>query len=85
MMLTARDSLPDRIRGLDNGADDYLVKPFALAELSARVRALLRREVRPGPAVLAVGPLRLDPARLTATREERELHLSRKEFGFWST
>ena len=81
LMLTARDSLPDRVRGLDDGADDYLVKPFALAELSARVRALLRREVRAGGVVLAVGPLRLDPSRHEATRDERALQLSRKEFG----
>ena len=81
LMLTARDSLADRVQGLDGGADDYLVKPFALAELSARIRALLRREVRSGGAVLAVGPLRLDPARHEATRDERALQLSRKEFG----
>lgn len=81
LMLTARDSLLDRVQGLDDGADDYLVKPFALAELSARVRALLRRDVRPGGTVLAVGPLRLDQSRHEATRDERALQLSRKEFG----
>ena len=59
-MLTARDAVEDRVAGLDSGADDYLVKPFAFAELSARVRALLRREDAVDP-VIEVGALRLDP------------------------
>jgi DNA-binding response OmpR family regulator len=80
MMLTARDTLDDRVRGLDSGADDYLVKPFAFAELEARVRALLRREQDLSP-VLELGDIRLDPARFTATRSERDLGLTAKEFG----
>jgi DNA-binding response OmpR family regulator len=80
LMLTARGSLSDRVRGLDDGADDYVVKPFALDELLARVRALLRRETRGGSAVLRVGELSLDTARHEATRGERRLSLSPKEF-----
>jgi DNA-binding response OmpR family regulator len=79
LMLTARDGVEDRVTGLDSGADDYLVKPFAFAELSARVRALLRREDREGP-VLDVGPLRLDPARFEVSREGAFLELTAKEF-----
>ena len=62
LMLTARDGVGDRVRGLDAGADDYLVKPFSLLELAARLRALARRDDRARPAVLAEGDLRLDPA-----------------------
>ncbi|MEJ3651404.1 response regulator transcription factor [Actinomycetes bacterium KLBMP 9759] len=80
LMLTARGGLPDRIRGLDEGADDYLVKPFAVAELLARIRALLRRETGGGSAVLEVGDIVLDDGRSWARRGERELSLSRKEF-----
>jgi DNA-binding response OmpR family regulator len=79
LMLTARDGVEDRVTGLDSGADDYLVKPFAFSELSARVRALLRRDDHTGP-VIEVGPLRLDPARFEATREGRPLELTAKEF-----
>ena len=79
-MLTARGALGDRVRGLDEGADDYLVKPFALPELLARVRALLRRETRGGSAVLTVGELTLDAARHEAHRGDRLLSLSPKEF-----
>lgn len=79
LMLTARDGIEDRVAGLDSGADDYLVKPFALAELSARVRALLRRETEASP-VLRVGGLVLDPARFEATRDGRRLQLTSKEF-----
>jgi DNA-binding response OmpR family regulator len=79
LMLTARDGVEDRVTGLDSGADDYLVKPFAFAELSARVRALLRRDERDDP-VLDVGPLRLDPARFEATRDGAALDLTAKEF-----
>jgi DNA-binding response OmpR family regulator len=78
-MLTARDGVEDRVTGLDSGADDYLVKPFAFAELSARVRALLRREDHIDP-VIDVGPLRLDPARFLASRDGRPLELTAKEF-----
>ncbi|WP_419993504.1 response regulator transcription factor [Streptomyces boninensis] len=80
LMLTARDRLADRVRGLDEGADDYLVKPFALPELLARIRALLRREDG-GTAVVEVGELRLDTARFEAFRGERALQLTPKEFG----
>ena len=61
LMLTARDAVDDRVRGLDAGADDYLVKPFSLLELAARLRALVRRDDRVRPAVLAEGDLKLDP------------------------
>jgi DNA-binding response OmpR family regulator len=81
LMLTARGSVDDRVRGLDEGADDYLVKPFALAELLARIRALLRRDSGGASAVLRVGDLTLDAARHRACRGERLLSLTRKEFG----
>ena len=80
LMLTARDQVGDRVRGLDAGADDYLVKPFSLLELAARLRALVRRDDRSRPAVLAVGDLRLDPARKQAWRDGTELRLSPREF-----
>lgn len=80
VMLTAHGTLPDRVRGLDSGADDYIVKPFALAELTARLRAVLRREVRGESAVLQVGDIRLDAARQTVYRGEREVVLTLKEF-----
>lgn len=79
LMLTARDEVEDRVSGLDTGADDYLVKPFAMAELGARVRALLRRESDTDP-VLEVGPLMLDQARFIATRDGKQLDLTAKEF-----
>jgi DNA-binding response OmpR family regulator len=79
LMLTARDAVEDRVAGLDSGADDYLVKPFAFAELSARVRALLRRDDDLGP-VIEVGSLRMDPARFEASRAGEELDLTAKEF-----
>ncbi|GLY24268.1 response regulator transcription factor [Micromonospora sp. NBRC 101691] len=81
LMLTARGALGDRVRGLDEGADDYLVKPFALAELLARVRALLRRDTAGTGAVLTVGDLSLDAARHEAQRAGRPLRLTPKEFG----
>jgi len=80
LMLTARDGIGDRVRGLDAGADDYLVKPFSLLELSARLRALARRDDRRRPAVLAEGDLKLDPASKRAWRAGTELQLSPKEF-----
>lgn len=79
LMLTARDDVDDRVAGLDAGADDYLVKPFAFAELSARVRALIRRDTDTDP-ILAVGPLELDHARFIATRSGDRLELTSKEF-----
>ncbi|WP_026257768.1 response regulator transcription factor [Actinopolymorpha alba] len=81
LMLTARAGLADRVRGLDEGADDYLTKPFALVELQARIRALLRRDITAGSAVLTVGGLLLDSARHLASRDGRELQLTLKEFG----
>jgi DNA-binding response OmpR family regulator len=80
LMLTARDSLDDRVAGLDTGADDYLVKPFAFRELSARVRMLLRRDAVRSGAVLEVGDLSLDTARQEATRAGTVLDLTPKEF-----
>ncbi len=80
LMLTARDSLEDRVAGLDDGADDYLVKPFAFPELLARVRSLLRRDAGTTTAVLRVGELELDAARHVAHRGDRELDLTAKEF-----
>ena len=79
LMLTARDEVEDRVAGLDSGADDYLVKPFAMVELSARVRALLRREDQMDP-IIEIGSLRLDPARFEATRDGKGLVLTAKEF-----
>jgi two-component system OmpR family response regulator len=80
LMLTARDQVEDRIRGLDAGSDDYLTKPFSFAELVARLRALLRRGSHERPTVLAVGDLRLDPGRRRAWRAKTELDLTAKEF-----
>ena len=80
VMLTARGGLPDRVHGLDIGADDYLVKPFALAELTARLRAVLRRQIETASAVITVGPVRLDASRHLAHRGDRELRLTLKEF-----
>jgi len=80
LMLTARDGVADRINGLDSGADDYLTKPFSFGELSARVRALLRRGAPERPAELRAGDLRLDPATREAWRGDVELDLSAKEF-----
>ncbi|MEE9415796.1 MAG: response regulator transcription factor, partial [Acidimicrobiales bacterium] len=80
LMLTARDSVDDRITGLDQGADDYLVKPFAFPELAARVRTLMRREASQSSAVLKVGELELDTSRHRANRGGIELNLTAKEF-----
>ena len=81
LMLTARGGLEDRVRGLDDGADDYLVKPFHLAELLARVRALLRRDTSGATSELTVGPVVLDVARHSVTVRGRPLSLTPKEFG----
>jgi two-component system response regulator MprA len=78
LMLTARDAVPDRVAGLDAGADDYLVKPFAVAELVARVRALARRRSQPG-TLLSYADLTLDTAGRTATRGERVVELTGRE------
>jgi DNA-binding response OmpR family regulator len=79
LMLTARDDVEDRVAGLDSGADDYLVKPFAFAELSARVRALVRRDTDSDP-LIEVGQLALDNARFVVTRDGVRLDLTAKEF-----
>ena len=81
LMLTARDEVADRVRGLDAGADDYLVKPFAVDELLARARALLRRRAPNGaPALLQFADLRLDTATREASRARRRVDLSTKEY-----
>lgn len=85
LMLTARDEIQDRVTGLDAGADDYLVKPFAFAELLARIRALLRRHDRDGQTdqeseTLTVGDLRLDTGTRFAYRGERQIELTTREF-----
>jgi two-component system, OmpR family, response regulator len=85
MMLTARDAVEDRVKGLDEGADDYLTKPFSLAELLARLRALARRGSTERPAVLEAGDLRLDPATRQVWRGGREIELSAREFAVLET
>ncbi len=80
LMVTARDAVEERVAGLDDGADDYLVKPFALPELSARVRTLLRRDTSGSDAVLAVGLLTLDTARHVVAWDGSEISLTTKEF-----
>ncbi len=80
MVLTARDALADKVAGLDAGADDYLVKPFELDELLARLRALLRRQAGRAQTALQVGDLRLDPATREVSRSGRPLLLSQREF-----
>jgi two-component system, OmpR family, response regulator len=80
LMLTARDAVEDRVRGLDAGADDYLVKPFSFDELLARVRALVRRQPAERPAQLVVGDLVVDPATHEVTREGRPVKLTAREF-----
>src|SRR5436190_13668048 len=80
LMLTAREAVEDRVAGLDSGADDYLVKPFALAELHARLRSLARRGGPERPAVLAVGDLRPDPARREVRRGATEVQVWSREF-----
>lgn len=80
LMITARNALDDRVAGLDDGADDYVAKPYSLSELCARVRALLRRDsVNPG-AVIRLGSLELDAARYEARRNGRRVDLTPKEF-----
>jgi len=81
LMLTARDQVGDKVVGLDLGADDYMIKPFHFQELAARVRALLRRDLRVREPVLQCGDLKLDPASCTAWKGKRRLELLRKEFG----
>ena len=85
VMLTARDTVEDRVTGLDHGADDYLTKPFSLAELSARLRALFRRQPAARPAVIRVGSLELDPATRRVARDGIEISMSAKEFALLET
>lgn len=80
LMLTARDGVYDRVQGLDTGADDYLTKPFAFAELLARLRAMQRRGAVERPTVLRVGDLELDPSTRTVSRNGAEIKLANKEF-----
>ncbi|HOC21633.1 MAG TPA: response regulator transcription factor [Anaerolineae bacterium] len=80
LILTARSRLEDRVMGLDQGADDYLIKPFHFEELAARIRALLRRDLRVREPILEVGDLRLDPARRIAWQKKQPLSLTKKEF-----
>lgn len=81
ILLTALGSVSDRTSGLDSGADDYLVKPFALEELLARVRALLRRPSEQQPNILTAGDLELDTINFSVTRDGRSIQLTNKEFG----
>jgi DNA-binding response OmpR family regulator len=80
LLLTARDAVDDRVKGLDSGADDYLVKPFAFPELLARMRALLRRGKPEAPAILKVSDLEIDPASRTVQRNGARLELTPREF-----
>ena len=80
IMLTARDSIGDRVHGLDAGADDYLPKPFSFAELFARLRALLRRDAGERPAVVQAGDLELDPATRTVSRGNAVISLTPRQF-----
>jgi DNA-binding response OmpR family regulator len=80
LMLTARDAVPDIVKGLDSGADDYLTKPFPFEVFLARVRSVARRGATPRPTVLQVGDLVLDPASRRVVRGEQEIHLSPTEF-----
>jgi two-component system, OmpR family, response regulator len=85
LMLTARDGVEDRVAGLDSGADDYLRKPFALAELMARIRALARRPGERRDAILRAGGLRLDPASRRVWRDDTEIALTAREFTLLET
>ena len=80
LLLTAKDAIEDRVLGLDTGADDYLVKPFAFAELSARIRALLRRNQQEPSATVTIGQLEIDAMRRTVIREGQRIDLTVREF-----
>lgn len=85
IMVTARDAVEDRVRGLDAGADDYLTKPFSLAELLARLRALVRRDPVERPSVVEVGSLRLDPGTRQVWRVDTEIGLTAREYALLET
>lgn len=80
LMLTAKDSVEDKVKGLDAGADDYLTKPFSFAELSARVRALIRRNKKADPVILKLDDLTLNPANKTALRDGKQILLTAREY-----
>jgi two-component system, OmpR family, response regulator len=80
LVLTARDALPDRVKGLDTGADDYLVKPFERLELLARIRALVRRSAGQAAAVLEIGDVKIDMAARTVTKREEAINLTPREY-----
>ncbi len=80
LMLTAKDSVDDKIKGLDAGADDYVTKPFSFSELTARIRALLRRGNKADPVILQVGDLTLNPATKIAQRHGRDINLTAREY-----
>ncbi|HVW03034.1 MAG TPA: response regulator transcription factor [Planctomycetaceae bacterium] len=82
LMLTARDAISDRVRGLDYGADDYLVKPFDLAELFARLRALVRRAKGQATAVIEIGPMTIDTRARTVQRDGESVTLTAREYAF---
>src|SRR5579863_9368898 len=80
LALTARDALPDRVKGLDSGADDYLTKPFELAELLARLRALIRRSAGKASSIIEIGPLKIDTATHTVTNAGQPVPLTAREY-----
>ncbi len=80
LILTAKDSTGDVISGLDQGGDDYLTKPFALDELLARIRALLRRQSAVSSTILEIGPIKIDPAKKQVTRDDKSIDLTAKEY-----
>ncbi len=80
LILTAKDAIEEKVKGLDAGADDYVLKPFSFAELSARIRALLRRGNKANPVILQIADLSLDPAAKTATRNGKVLSLTAREY-----
>jgi two-component system copper resistance phosphate regulon response regulator CusR len=84
LFLTARDAIHDRVKGLELGADDYLVKPFAFSEFLARVRSLLRRSLPQQPDIVRIADLEIDPLRFKATRSGQRLDLTPKEFALLS-